>query len=369
MVMRHYVPLRVFFSRLVYRISREKYIYMFVKLLASPFVFLVNRLNRDSKKLFIIYDLEVNSPSYNFIHFIYASQVYAKRHRIRHIALVICADNRHHSRQWKALHDTYSASSLSRRSSNLLMQISDLFPIIKERHLISNRNALPTLVGKNYALPSSSVQLSPFDWQGYLWKALRSNEKMPLPFIARTDCLQFQQNLNNINKKSLPIVVITIRQSVFDTVRNSDIPSNLSFANYLVSKGYFPVIIPDSDSLDQSWIYDNLNFTCLGIVAAKDVVFRYWLYREAFLNIFVPNGPMGLCYYNADVRYLIMKFVLPGSCVTPDNLKSIEFSSNLNASRSGFFWASHTQLLSTLPDNYDALVKEFCRFCSVNRLH
>ena len=168
-----------------------------------------------------------------------------------------------------------------------------------------------------------------------------------------------------MNPKLLPVVVITIRQSVFDTVRNSDIDSCLRFAEYLVGKGYFPLIIPDSDSMDEAWIYENLKFTSLGISAAKDVVFRYWLYKQAFLNIFVPNGPMGLCYYNPDICYLIMKFVLPGSCVTPDKLESPEFSNILNTSKTGFFWATNLQLLSQLPDNYNSLVEEFARFCTL----
>ena len=93
--------LRVILSRIVYRIAQEKFLYSIFKLFASPLAIILAKVKASKKKLFIVYDLEVNSPSYNFIHFIYASQVYANRHGYNDLVLVICADNRHSSRKWK----------------------------------------------------------------------------------------------------------------------------------------------------------------------------------------------------------------------------------------------------------------------------
>ena len=65
---------------------------------------------------------------------------------------------------------------------------------------------------------------------------------------ASNQGLRYIENWYTKNKIDIPVVSITIRQYEFDKARNSNIKAWVKFAHYLKDSGYFPVIVPDTES-------------------------------------------------------------------------------------------------------------------------
>lgn len=86
------------------------------------------------------------------------------------------------------------------------------------------------------------------------------------------------------------LVTITMRNSHIRPARNSNRAEWMKVAEWLETKGYTPVFIPDTEG-----VADYGPFTVCDR-AAIDVQYRLAMYTVAAQNLFVNNGPMMLCF-------------------------------------------------------------------------
>jgi hypothetical protein len=102
------------------------------------------------------------------------------------------------------------------------------------------------------------------------------------------------------------LVVITLRRYGYMPARNSNLPAWIAFARALDASRYCPVFVPDTSDTIRGSPNELQDFTVFP-EAAWNIALRMALYERAFLNLGVNNGPMGLAWLNARVRYATLK--------------------------------------------------------------
>jgi hypothetical protein len=84
------------------------------------------------------------------------------------------------------------------------------------------------------------------------------------------------------------LVTITLREASYETERNSDVDEWLKAAAAIVNAGYEVVFVRDTAKAEQT-----LDPFPINPAASVDLEHRGALYRSAFCNLFVSNGPAG----------------------------------------------------------------------------
>lgn len=108
-----------------------------------------------------------------------------------------------------------------------------------------------------------------------------------------------------------PIVTITLRQSDFQTKRNSNLEEWAKVADWLHEQGYLVVVVPDTEALlsgekQPDWPDVRL---CQPAAISPDI--RLALYERASLNLFTSGGPYALALYSGS-PFLMCKMIVPG---------------------------------------------------------
>jgi hypothetical protein len=103
-----------------------------------------------------------------------------------------------------------------------------------------------------------------------------------------------------------PIVTITLRESSYNTCRNSNIKEWIRVAHWVEERGYQPVILRDTERAFSNEPKELLQWQSFPEVL-WNLELRAALYEMAYLNLTVANGPSILCVTNRDVRYIQFK--------------------------------------------------------------
>ena len=158
---------------------------------------------------------------------------------------------------------------------------------------------------------------------------------------------------NNIENK---VVTITIRQSSFDEARNSNLKEWKKFIRYLKDKGFFPVVIPDTDSsfetknlFPESYLFKE---------AAWNIGLRMALYETSFVNFFSPNGPSRLAVWNPKSSYICMNSLPENSIVTTEEY----FKARDHKIGENYKFALPNQRFVFTPESFEGIVEEFEKF-------
>jgi hypothetical protein len=114
------------------------------------------------------------------------------------------------------------------------------------------------------------------------------------------------------------VVVVTLRQSVMSPARNSRTADWLAFADELDPQLYLPIFIRDSDTVMREPAAIQRHMVC--DAAAWNLELRMALYERAWLNMAVMHGPMELCWYCEEARYLLFVPIETDAVTSPDVL-------------------------------------------------
>jgi hypothetical protein len=106
------------------------------------------------------------------------------------------------------------------------------------------------------------------------------------------------------------VVAITLRRYGYMPARNSNLSAWVAFARSLDTSRYCPVFVPDTNDTIKGLPTELQEFSVLP-EAAWNIALRMAFYERAFLNLGVNNGPMGLAWLNASVRYATLKIETP----------------------------------------------------------
>jgi hypothetical protein len=107
-----------------------------------------------------------------------------------------------------------------------------------------------------------------------------------------------------------PVVSITLRQSEFQPLRNSNVAAWRQFAGRCTQMGFHPVFIPDTEALLKGDAAALSDFTVLDLPAFS-IGYRMAVYEQSFLNMMTNSGPASLCMFHPAARSLVFKMLVP----------------------------------------------------------
>jgi len=152
------------------------------------------------------------------------------------------------------------------------------------------------------------------------------------------------------------LISITIRDYGFDPSRNCNIGEWLKFADWLETKHYKPVFVPDAGS---AWGLDNrLKHHLIFREACWNVPLRMALNEECALNYFYSNGCAFIAIFNKNVPSIVMMPALVDSIVSSE--PNIIHDPEIDPRRLTF--AQQNQWWSTETDTFENLKKDFLEY-------
>ena len=233
----------------------------------------------------LFYDLKKSPPTHDFINFL----VRAEQARISSGSDSIQVRFVHGSRQQSPRDIEYSQERREWRIQNLLMPLAWLLPSVTD---VSFGEGEQTLSYLNFKEPQQPVLKAPAAAKSIVSKSL-SGMKNP--------------------------VSITLRQSDFETVRNSRASEWEKVGKWLKKNGYTPVIVPDAEA-DMLGRHPALPFYTYR-PASHNVAMRLALYEHCVCNLMTTGGPM-LAALFSDAPLMAFKLIVPGlQCTTEAHMR------------------------------------------------
>jgi hypothetical protein len=313
--------------------------------------------------LYLIYDLEICDITYSFAMMLVDAEFEVKKQRKKGFVVVIVP--RSNSRQPDFSFEEYDSviddHSKLWRLQNIIMPLIPLSPCCRGTYILTRRDDVFKFV-KNH-------EVYPYLYDGVNLRAPGMPDlmygKLDRPNLveglrALPQGLRYVQDWLQVNRIHTPVVTITIRSSLFDVERNSDIEAWSKFASYLLVSGYHAVIIPDTDNA----FFKESAFEGVSIFreCCWNMGLRAAIYETAFLNFFVPNGPNILAIFNPSCSYITMNMMPVGSIVTTE--KAYKAVGHIIGA--DYKFATDKQRLCFKPDTFENIKVEFERFESEN---
>jgi|GEM_PF-630918 len=142
------------------------------------------------------------------------------------------------------------------------------------------------------------------------YRLVNGNPELMTGFSATIEAHRYVRRWLDIVRNGRKVLCVTLRQYKVDTERNSNIAEWASFLSRVDQQEFAIVILPDTDHIDEFKksalnIYPHFEPACF------NVDLRMALYEEAYLNMFVNNGPSVAATLNKKVNYLLFKILLP----------------------------------------------------------
>ena len=157
-------------------------------------------------------------------------------------------------------------------------------------------------------------------------------------FAATTDALRTIKEKYGEN-----YITISLRTKIFQSLRNSNLQSWHAVCDYIASRGFQPIILPDFEDYFNAQSFKELHQP-VAHEAMLDLNLRMALYENAKHNLAVSGGasPLLLC---SKVPYSIFKWVVPGiSSCSPEHHRNFN---GLNFGEKVWFMRDSQSLLWT----------------------
>ena len=312
-----------------------------------------------SDELFAVYDLNVQSPSFNLVQFLICAEHYCIKKGYKNYSVVIVPKELNPALEWKELTESYGEDAINYRTINLLSSLASLSPRCNGVLSFATRKAARKLTSKANVFPEGYGFSTVGGFDNREVTRILLKEGVVCEFAVPKHIPAFMDKWQFFSSKDTKIVTITIRNSKFDPVRNSNVPEWVRFAEYVESLGYKPIIIPDAD---QPFDRDGLppRFTDIGLAATYNMSIRLYLYQKAFVNCYVPNGPVIFAIYSTNINYIYMKAWLEGSCISPSNVTDYDW---IDPVKLRPYWGNDLQMFNGDVDTFDNIKKHFDEFC------
>jgi hypothetical protein len=309
----------------------------------------------DNTTLNLIYDLRNAPATYNLGDVLFSAELYVLKNSYTGI-------NVHFVLPERPDHPVLSVSweKVNYRLRQLLIPLAQMHGCVKAVSVYSNSKELLRIVGRKntyptYYHPLMNIQLpsgpNPFEYNEFRGQikgvSASSFGKMLVDAFRERESI------------SKPIITLVIRSQKYDSPRNSNLKDWFLFANYLKFTGYFPVLIPDTESMQDISSYPT--DLAVFIEAAVNVDARMALYEISYVVMGTSGGALTLASFNPNVPFISMNFFPVGSINnTMEHLS--EFWGEKLEKLNQVWWAHESSLFSLRPDTYDNLIYEFNSF-------
>lgn len=261
--------------------------------------------------LLAVYDLEVQPVTYDICTFLASAEVERVARKLKYIRLLIVPGFDGLLRaETEDYEKVVGHLSRARRLYSILLPVAGLLPSCWGITLAATRAEARRVCarvphqypcGYNSAMPTATDQK---DW-------IAASRRGDIAVLrAQPHARQMVEARIRGLAGSRAVITITLRQYGFMMARNSNAAAWRSFVDSLDPERFFVVILPDVEDLGAG--ADDFGHARIMNEFAVDPGLRIALYEVADLNLGINNGPMALCYLNAQVRYVMFKIITNG---------------------------------------------------------
>ncbi len=319
----------------------------------------IRHLRRDpnpliADTLYAFYDLEVMPLTYDIASFLALADLERKRLNLSRLhVIVVPAADPHRSlvdRGWRP------PESNDQRILGILLPVLHLAASCRGQTLCATRaeaaswrfdiatHVFPAAYSPSFPVSANFSAI----WQ----PTLSSEEVFPLLRAGAVERGAIETALQaRIGARAA--VVISLRESSFMPLRNSNIEAWIAFADSLDPERFAPVFVRDTDHAFEHappGLARHLTFEA----ASWNTALRMALYETAYVNLAIMHGPMELCWYNAACRYVAFLPVGTSPQTTPEFLASRGFRPGQSLP-----FARPWQRLAWMPDDSRNIESEF----------
>ena len=264
--------------------------------------------------LFAFYDLKVAPVTFDFLWFLAAADLQRRRFGLKSIHVVIVPGTQEGLRQERNDYNVViDAQARHARIHNILVQACRVLPSCTGLTVATSRRDASFLRSvARHILPADYEPALPvFTGPQSCLEAARHGEPGIACLRAPAEELRVIDAWVKAHAGSRRVVTITLRRYGYMPARNSNLSAWIAFARGLDASRYCTVFVPDTNDTIEGLPTELREFTVFP-EAAWNIALRMALYERAFVNLGVNNGPMGLAWLNARVRYATLKIETPG---------------------------------------------------------
>ena len=252
--------------------------------------------------------------------------------------------------------------SVDLRTDNIVKPCLELVEDFDFKLIIAERNEINKYLclDSEQKIPSSSSLDKIIDWDSYYiyindyFKKNKTIPSLKSPEYAYK-LVDLYKKKNNINKK---IVTITLRDSSYSPLRNSNVENWKKVYKYLEDNNYYPIILDDNENFLAQSSKNNLSEFNQYYFANVDPRIRLALYEKSYFNLSVNHGPSQLLIYSNNCNFLIFKHYVNDE-VSPASLLNIKKIVGLNKGEQYPFFSKYQKVVWETEDDADLIIKEF----------
>lgn len=258
------------------------------------------------------YDLGVAPVTFDFLWFLVGADLERRRRALNGIRIIIVPGPNRGLRQERLDYERVIGLEERRaRVSNVLLPACRLLPSVVGITVAPSRAVADSLVisAGGQVFPADYEPGLPYYPRADICLAAARHGEQPIGALCATrydgDAVRHWLEAHDCR---LRVVTITLRSYAYMPARNSNHGAWLAFAKHLDRTRFSPVFVPDtSQTLDG--LPEEFRAFPVFSEAAWNLGLRMALYEQAYLNLGVNNGPMGLCWLNERTRYLTFKML------------------------------------------------------------
>lgn len=309
--------------------------------------------DRDVKSI-AVYDLNSNPHTFDFGFFLFSAEHYArgKGHDSSYLIIV----KRTSVLQYYDETKDYSQSETDWRLTNILLPLISLYPYYSGYAVVADSSSITPWLEDNTIFPHGySERFVPkWDYKSALNPDDPQNfSGLKTPEFAKSLIKEWIKSKACVD----PIVTITLRTRQIDPARNSSIYDWCLFGEFLESKGFHPVFIPDTD---RAWkVPKELEKFTFFPEGSLNLYLRSSLYEVAFLNYFKSSGTTTLALFNKKIRFISFQPILAESAYSnKEYWNGLDVTSDMER----YSFSQPWQKIIWHEDDYQTLVSSFLDF-------
>lgn len=271
-------------------------------------------LGPDSKKLRVVYDLNVAPVSFDFVSFIAGAEYERARRGLVSMDVVVLPVTAESPRFSRFKEDNGAGlENIRWRLHKIVAETAFMMKSVSDFHYFSDRAEGIAYIQSNSApLYPPQYDFKTFDHLNRLtYKAIANACDTGEAFrfieasaVARSYVTKWKSEVS----AGRPLVSISLREASYVPSRNSLIEEWMRMAEYLTDKGFCVVFVRDTEkALDQDPRFKKY-LVFEGASWSLDL--RIALYEQAYQNLFVNNGPQMLTIVGKNCPYIVFKLIV-----------------------------------------------------------
>jgi hypothetical protein len=312
-------------------------------------LFLINNLRskkpkdfRKDSTLFCIYDLDMCPTTFNVIEYFAVYNQVAKESDA-HFHIIIIKPEILTKLKFGSFNEAFNVENRDFRLRNIIAPATGLFPLCSGYSVIS-RTDFKRIYGNERIYPadysvddyrSNQIKINDFKDRGRSLASLTPSE------FAINLCWDI------LGKRYKKLVTITLRNSRYDSPRNSNLEAWAEFERFLEISGYDVVVVPDTENPSE---YSPIGAKNVYECFALHLELRAALYQLAEFNFGVANGPLILATLNPKGKITIS---LKVNSEKSESSNAAAYRASGSIPGEPYFWYNPHSINSVLDDSFE----------------